>query len=347
MGTLKPPALCKTLKTLKLGRMLFLLWFSLFLLEETASKKSYLVKTKDGKTYLTIGNPKDFTDGFSYFVNTSRETDTADYKSEYYPRLQTIKLTNERSRLQKKKRKRKKKQGGKITKKQRNGRTKVSEPYSPDYADNDNGWLNPCSLKKNGRRVQKDVRGGCGGWVKLKCTGGCLKVHMLVYDCKMTASANPDQLRVVANNCDGKEECTIVPENNADGSAGSLGQYSTCQTKESRKLWLTYSCSGGEDLTTIYNPPTCSSNTCDSNQVGIPKQVDVYGHCGGFIRLACTGGCLKIDLVAFDCEMGSGSNPSQLRLVKELCEGKENCKIIPSQILAQHANCQKVEERKT
>ena len=31
-----------------------------------------------------------------------------------------------------------------------------------------------------------------------------------------------------------------------------------------------------------------------------------------------------------------------LRLVKELCEDKESCKIIPSQILAQHAKCQKV-----
>ena len=31
-----------------------------------------------------------------------------------------------------------------------------------------------------------------------------------------------------------------------------------------------------------------------------------------------------------------------LRLVKELCEGKEHCKIIPSQILAQHAKCHKV-----
>ena len=48
--------------------------------------------------------------------------------------MQTIKLTNERSRLQKKKKK-KKKQGGKITKKQRNGRTKAIE-ISP-RSDND------------------------------------------------------------------------------------------------------------------------------------------------------------------------------------------------------------------
>ena len=49
--------------------------------------------------------------------------------------MQTIKLTNERSRLQKKKRKKRKKQGGKITKKQRNGRTKAIE-ISP-RSDND------------------------------------------------------------------------------------------------------------------------------------------------------------------------------------------------------------------
>ena len=31
-----------------------------------------------------------------------------------------------------------------------------------------------------------------------------------------------------------------------------------------------------------------------------------------------------------------------LRLVKELCEGKESCQITPSNILAQHSKCQKV-----
>merc|ERR1711974_138724 len=147
------------------------------------------------------------------------------------------------------------------------------------------------------------------------------------------------QLRLVKELCEGKENCKIIPSQ-------ILAQHAKCQKVEERKLWVKYSCNGGQDVTTKQSTQFCNSNTCTSTQVGIPKQVDVYGHCGGFVHLACTGGCLKIDLVAFDCEMGTGSNPSQLRLVKELCEGKDNCKIIPSQILAQHANCQKVEERK-
>ena len=55
-------------------------------LPKTASKKTSLVQTKDGKTYSAIGNPKEYTDDKSYWMNTSKETDPSDYKSEFYPR---------------------------------------------------------------------------------------------------------------------------------------------------------------------------------------------------------------------------------------------------------------------
>ena len=60
-----------------------LLLLSLFLLEETAKcSKSYLVKTKDRKTYLEFANPRDLAGGDSNWPSVSTETD----KSEYYPR---------------------------------------------------------------------------------------------------------------------------------------------------------------------------------------------------------------------------------------------------------------------
>ena len=62
-----------------------LLLFSLLLLK-TQSKKSYLVQTRDGKTYLAIGNPKDYNGGNSYWMNQSTKFDTSESKSEYYPR---------------------------------------------------------------------------------------------------------------------------------------------------------------------------------------------------------------------------------------------------------------------
>ena len=72
------------LKSLKGMRLLLL---SLFLLEESAtSGKSHLVQTKDGKMFLAIGNPKDFTDGDSNWMNMSTETGTSDFKSKYHPR---------------------------------------------------------------------------------------------------------------------------------------------------------------------------------------------------------------------------------------------------------------------
>ena len=62
-----------------------LLLLSLLLLK-TQSKKSYLVQTRDGKTYLAIGNPKDYNGGNSYWMNISTKFDTSESKSEYYPR---------------------------------------------------------------------------------------------------------------------------------------------------------------------------------------------------------------------------------------------------------------------
>ena len=60
-----------------------LILLSLFLIEEIAKcSKSYLVKTKDGKTYLKFGNPTDLAGGDSNLPSVSTETD----KSEYYPR---------------------------------------------------------------------------------------------------------------------------------------------------------------------------------------------------------------------------------------------------------------------
>ena len=49
---------------------LILLLFSLFLLEETVSNRNgYLVRTKDGKNHLVLGNPKDFTEAKATRLN--------------------------------------------------------------------------------------------------------------------------------------------------------------------------------------------------------------------------------------------------------------------------------------
>ena len=58
--------------------------------------------------------------------------------------------------------------------------------YGFDY-QNEPAWINPCSLRKEGDMVQYDIV-GCGGGIDMKCRGGCLKIHKVLYSCKENKS---------------------------------------------------------------------------------------------------------------------------------------------------------------
>ena len=132
-------------------------------------------------------------------------------------------------------------------------------------------------------------------------------------------------------------------------------------------LWLVYSCDGGGTDKTTTHTPTCDSSstpptpttssptptttptppteTCSHDDRGLPwgekVQLDVPG-CDGSIDIVCDKGCIavhkvtpahpnvlyhRIVQVLYSCRKKPTSDSAQLKLVKELCNDRQRCKI--------------------
>ena len=93
---------------------------------------------------------------------------------------------------------------------------------------------------------------GCGGGIEMKCPGGCLKIHKTLYSCKIRNQSSPDQLKKVSDLCDTKEKCAV------QASREMFGDHECPGTPDSdMKLWITYSCDGGQDGTRRTGPKKC------------------------------------------------------------------------------------------
>ena len=86
-----------------------------------------------------------------------------------------------------------------------------------------------------------------------------------------------------------------------------------CPDAEDYKMsmWIVYRCDGGEDNTRRTGVKEC--NKCGKEGEMIQK--DVPG-CGGKLRMACKGGCLKILKLLYSCKEKKNSNADQLKRVK-------------------------------
>ena len=128
----------------------------------------------------------------------------------------------------------------------------------------------------------------CGG-VHMRCWGGCLTIHKVLFACRM-ANNNPTQFAAVKGLCQGKEDCTVEP--------GALFLRDVTCPKKDLKLWLTYSCNGGgNDKTRILNPKSCGEDQCNLGAgSGTPRQQDIPLDCG-FVNIRCQGGCIFIHKV--------------------------------------------------
>ena len=98
---------------------------------------------------------------------------------------------------------------------------------------------------------QKDTAGG--GQIKMKCKGGCLKIHKTLYSCEMRDQSSPEQLKMVSSLCDEKEKCAVQARREMFGNYECPGA-----PDSDMKLWITYSCDGGQDHTRITGPQQCN-----------------------------------------------------------------------------------------
>ena len=95
---------------------------------------------------------------------------------------------------------------------------------------------------------------GCGGEIKMKCKGGCLKIHKTLYSCKMKDASIANQIDIVKELCEEKESCTV------QASREVFGNKECPDSPDSKmNLWVTYSCDGGDDRTKVTGPKRCPS----------------------------------------------------------------------------------------
>merc|ERR1719222_1874817 len=121
--------------------------------------------------------------------------------------------------------------------------------YGSDYKE----MMDKCSLKRGQGEIKQEDIVGCGGGIDMKCTGGCLEIHKLLYSCKEQNVSNEDQLKKVRDLCDKKENCTV------EASRELFGNTECPDSPDSEMvMWVVYSCNGGEDKTKLTGPKTCT-----------------------------------------------------------------------------------------
>ena len=98
---------------------------------------------------------------------------------------------------------------------------------------------------------QRDVV-GCGGMIDMRCTGGCLKIHKILYSCKEKETSNREQLMKVQSLCDKKEHCTVKASRKVFGNTECPDA-----PDDQMKMWIVYSCDGGKDGTYLTGPTKC------------------------------------------------------------------------------------------
>ena len=110
-----------------------------------------------------------------------------------------------------------------------------------------------CLDQPEGPMKQEDIP-GIVGWVYLRCPGGCLTIHKVLYACEAEPEPDKVQKEIVQKLCQGKESCLIQP------GLKVFDKDVVCPGKTFPLMWLVYSCDGkGKDETEIFTPddPKC------------------------------------------------------------------------------------------
>merc|ERR1712215_217491 len=138
----------------------------------------------------------------------------------------------------------------------------------------DDGPGYKCKLKKRGEMKQHAIV-GCGGGIKMECTGGCLKIHQTLYNREenpdeMGYQSFPYQRKMVESLCNNKEKCTVQASREMFG-------YNECPEypDSDMALFITYSCDGGQDGTRLTGPKRCKKR---KGKTTTEKGDGYYGH---------------------------------------------------------------------
>jgi len=128
---------------------------------------------------------------------------------------------------------------------------------------------NKCFQYDAGKMNQMDLP-GCGGSTDIVCTGGCITIHKVLYSCKEGRS-NSEQLKLIRDRCQDQKKCKVTADRE------TFGDEECPDTEEdSMKLWLVYSCDGGEDLTVI-RKPTCNQVISKLQRSWLPSSKSCRG----------------------------------------------------------------------
>ena len=76
----------------------------------------------------------------------------------------------------------------------------------------------------------------------LKCTGGCIEIHKVLYSCNERNESASKQESIVNKICKGKEECQVTADRKTFGEDECPGT-----PDREMNLWITYSCNGNAD----------------------------------------------------------------------------------------------------
>ena len=190
-----------------------------------------------------------------------------------------------------------------------------------------------------GKMFQKEMR-SLDETVSIECSSGSIIVRQTIFNCIKNNYhrflADKRATNRFQRICHKKVKCKLnLPEQIEKMYKHLHNSFSDeliCHKKA--KMWLVFSCLGGENKTSDlvgtghqhHDHKTCSESAGRKGNI-IKKSIPGLG---GWIHLKCPGGCLTIHKVRWGCRYES---TAQLRIVRELCQGKKTCRIDPGRRL--------------
>ena len=121
-----------------------------------------------------------------------------------------------------------------------------------------------CEGQEEGALVEKDVP-GCGGRMELKCEGGCLRIHNVLYQCnKRNGNPNVEQLKKVQARCEKKKSCAV-------SASRRMFLNTECVDSPDAYMKIIYRCDGGKERSRLTGRKTCRTTAVTTENPQTPS----------------------------------------------------------------------------